>query len=203
MLYPRAHKQQSQEGFTLVELVVVMVLTLLVGAVFMTVFRSSVYNFVNMQSDATASVQMNTQANRIGMVLRGSTGIVSASGNDLVLYSYFYPSDSYVSLLHYYLQTTGGVTSLKADLTPMSANPPIGTPQIAQKKTFSIIDSYYQASGVNLFTYLDSSGNPIASPVSELQTIKGIQVTLAAKTSSNTNQTMSVQVSLRNRKTNL
>jgi hypothetical protein len=90
-----------------------------------------------------------------------------------------------------------------ADLTPMTANPPQGTPIVAKKRTFSIIDNYYQASGVKLFTYLDATGNTLSTPIADLQTVKAIRVTVAAKTSNNTNQTMNVQVSLRNRKTNL
>lgn len=195
--------RNDEAGFTLTELLITLILVTLVGITFLTIFRSSLSNFVNMQGDASSSVQLNTQANRIGMVLRGVTGITSASANDLVVYSYFYPSDTYVSLLHYYLQTSGGYTKVMADLTPMSANPPIGTPLTAKKRSFTIIDNYYQATGVNLFTYLDATGNTLTLPITDLQTIKGVTVTLAAKTSGNTNQTESVQVSIRNRKTNL
>ncbi len=193
----------SQEGFTLVELLIAMILVTLVGITFLTLFKSTIFNFVNMQTDATSAVQINTQANRVASVLRSATGINSASADDLVVYAYFYPSDAYVSLLHYYLQTVDGETKLLADLTPMSANPPIGTPITASMRTFTIIDNYYQAAGVDLFTYLDSNGAALSLPIDELQMIKGVQVTLAAKTSNQSNQTMSVQVSIRNRKTNL
>ncbi len=193
----------DQAGFTLVELLITFTLIIIIGTTFFVLFKSTLFNFVNLQSDASSSVQLNTQANRVATVLRGATGINSAAANDLVVYSYFYPSDTYVSLLHYYLQTSGGHTKLMADLTPMTANPPTGTPITASKRTFTIIDNYYQATGVNLFTYLDANGSALSLPISDLQTIKGIQVTLTAKTSNNANQTLSVQVSLRNRKTNL
>lgn len=195
--------QSDQAGFTLVELLVTLVMVVMVGITFLVIFKSTLFNFINMQADASSSVQLNTQANRVATVLRSVTGINSAAADDLVVYAYFYPSDSYVSLLHYYLQTSGKVTKLMADLTPMSANPPLGTPITAQKRTFTIIDNYYQASGVSLFTYLDASGSALAVPITDLQTIKGVQVTLTSKMSNNANQTLSVQVSLRNRKTNL
>jgi hypothetical protein len=85
----------------------------------------------------------------------------------------------------------------------MTANPPIGTPQTNKLKTYTIIDNFYQPSGSSLFTYLDSSGNALTLPISDLQTIKGVQVNLAAKGSNGSNQALNVQVSLRNRKTNL
>ncbi len=199
----RHKRKNNQKGFTLVELLVTFVMIVIVGLTFGVLFKSSFFNFLNMQTDTSATVQLNTQANRLGMVLRGTTLITSATSNDLVLYAYFYPSDAYVSLLHYYIQANGSTKKLMADLTPMSANPPIGIPITANKRTFTIIDNYYQAIGVNLFTYLDAGGSALTLPLTDLQTIKAIRVTLAAKTSSNSNQTLDVQVSLRNRKTNL
>jgi prepilin-type N-terminal cleavage/methylation domain-containing protein len=195
--------RKGSAGFTLIELMVSIVLMAVIGTTFLVFFKSSIFNYLNLQSDATSLTQINTQAMRVATVMRGVTGITSAANNDIVAYSYFYPSDSYVSLIHYYLQTTNGVTQLLADRTPMTANPPTGTLITSSEQTFTIIDNFYQPSGGTLFTYLDSSGNALTTPISDLQTIKGIQVSLAAKTSNSTNQTMSVQVSLRNRKTNL
>lgn len=196
-------KTGSESGFTLVELLITLTVVLMVGAMFLVLFKSTIFSFVNMQTDASAAVQLNSQAYRIATVFRGTTHIVSAAENDVVLYAYFYPSDAYVSLLHYYIQTNDGIKQVMADLTPMSANPPIGAPQTAQKRTFVIIDNYYQTSGVPLFTYLDSAGAPIGLPVADLTMVKGVRITLAAKTSNNANQIQSVQVSIRNRKTNL
>jgi prepilin-type N-terminal cleavage/methylation domain-containing protein len=192
-----------QAGFTLIELMVVIMLISIIGTTFLIFFKSSFFNYLNLQSDATTMTQVNTQANRVAQVMRGVTGITSVGANDFQGYSYFYPQDTYVSVVHYYLQTSGGVTKVLADVTPMSANPPIGSPITAKLKTYTIIDSFYQPSGGSLFTYLDSSGNTLSLPITDLQTIKGIQVSMAAKLSNNKNQALSVQVSLRNRKTNL
>lgn len=196
-------RRNTAAGFTLVELLVGIVLISIIGLTFLIFFKSSLFNYLNLQSDASATTQLNTQAMRVAGVVRGITGINSVAANDLSAYSYFYPQDSYVSLIHYYLQTSGSTTQLLADVTPMSANPPGGTPQTALKKTYVIIDAFYQPSGSSLFTYLDSSGNALSLPINDLQTIKGIQVSLAAKQSNGGNETLNVQVSLRNRKTNL
>ncbi|MFZ1248975.1 MAG: hypothetical protein WAQ24_01495 [Candidatus Saccharimonadales bacterium] len=203
-MWYRSNRLRSDEGgFTLVELLITFIVVVMVSITFVTLFKTTLTGFLNMQTDASGAVQINTQANRIASVLRGTTGIVSVATNDMVLYSYFYPSDAFVSQLHYYLVTANGQTRLQADLIPMSANPPTGTLITAKKRTFTIIDNYYNAPGVTLFVYLDASGKALSLPITDLQTIKGVQVTLAAKTSNSSNQTMSIQVSLRNRKTNL
>ena len=193
----------SQAGFTLVELLVSIALIAIIGSTFLTFFKSTLFNYLNLQHDASAFTNLDTQAMRVANVIRSTTGIVSVADNDMVIYAYFYPSDTYVSKLHYYLQTTSGSVQLKADLTPMDANPPIGNPIIAQARTFTIIDEYYQPTGSSLFTYLNSAGAALPLPITDLQTIKAVRINLAAKTATNGNQTMNVQVSLRNRKTNL
>jgi len=190
-------------GFTLIELVVSITLMAIIGTTFIVFFKSSFIGYLNLQSDATNVTQINTQAMRMATVMRGVTGVNSVAANDISVYSYFYPSDAYVSLVHYYLQTTGIFTKVLVDVTPMTANPPIGAPITVNKKTYTIISNYYQPSGGTLFTYLDFSGNALTVPITDLQTIKAVQVNLAVKDSSGSNQKLSVQVSLRNRKTNL
>ncbi|MBL8121270.1 prepilin-type N-terminal cleavage/methylation domain-containing protein [Candidatus Saccharibacteria bacterium] len=196
---------QSQAGLTLIELLVAIVLIGIISTTFLIFFKSSLFNYLDLQKDATSFTQLSSQAARVSGVLRGTTGIVTASGNELSVYAYFDPSDTYVSLLHYYVVNNGGAKQLKADLTPMTANPPIGTPITASQRTFVIIDSLYQPSGQNLFAYLNATGGTLSLPITDLQTIKGIRVNLAAQTvaAGGGNQSLAVEVSLRNRKTNL
>lgn len=172
---------------------------------FLVFFKSSLFNYLNLQKDATSFATLNQQSFRVSSVLRSTTQISSAGANDLVVYAYFYPSDTYVSLLHYYVVASGGKKQLKADLTPMSANPPLGTPLGAQTKTIVIIDDLYQPAGVTLFSYLNATGATLGLPIGDLQSIKGMRVNLASRTVNGTegNQSLSVEVSLRNRKTNL
>jgi len=166
-------------------------------------FKSSFFNYLNLQADATATTNITTQANRVAQVMRSVTGITSATANDFQGYAYFYPQDSYVSVIHYYIVTSGTTKKLLADVTPMSANPPIGSPLTNKLKTYTIIPNFYQPASSSLLTYLDSGGNALSLPVGDLQSIKGIQVNLATKLSNGANQVLSVQTSLRSQKTNL
>lgn len=119
------------------------------------------------------------------------------------MYSYFSPYDQYVSLIKYYPDNSG--TKLLADVTRLTANPPIGTQIAGSLKTFTIIDNFYVPGGTNTFEYLNSAGGTLSLPITDLKTIKGIRINLADRPASTNSQIvkMSVEVGLRNRKTNL
>jgi len=192
---------RRQRGFTLVELMIIIVLTGIMVTTFFAFSNDSISQYLALQKDGTDFTDLSYQSQRIGNVLRGLTDITSESADEITCYAYFSPNDAYVSLIHYY--KNAGNTQLLADVTPMTANPPIGTLITSQKRTYTIINNFYQASGVSTFVYLDDSGSPMTLPVADEHAIKGIQVNLAARGANNSDQTLSVQVSLRNRKTNL
>ncbi|QQS20066.1 hypothetical protein IPL85_01245 [Candidatus Saccharibacteria bacterium] len=195
----------SEAGFGLVELMITIALIATLSVTFMVFFRTSLFSYLDLQKDATGFTDLDHQVSRVSNVLRGTTQVVSAGANELVVYAYFYPSDTYVSHLRYYVVTTGSKKQLKADLTPMTANPPLGTQITAQMRTFTLIDDLYQPSGGTLFTYLSSAGSAIPLPIGDLISIKGIRVTMSTQTvaAGGGDQTMELQVTLRNRKTNL
>lgn len=194
----------THTGFTLVEVLTVIVIVGIVSTAFFTFFNDSVSQYLSLQRDGMEFSDLAAQSQRISQVIRGLTDITSASSSDLVIYAYFYPNDAYVSLVHYYKNAAG--TTLYADVTPMTANPPIGTPITANMKTYTIIPDFATVSGVNLFDYLDANGSVLAMPISDLHIIKGVKVNLAVPSkagASTGNAALSVSVSLRNRKTNL
>lgn len=194
----------AEAGFTIVEMLVAMIIAAIVSLTAYSVFSTLLNQYFGLQEDGSQFTNLSVESQRIAQVLRGSTDIISASANDLSVYAYFSPDDTYVSEVHYYLNASS--TALYADVTPMTADPPIGTPITTQKVTHTIIDNYHVVSGVNLFDYLDASGNTLSLPISDEHTIKGIKINLAVPANNptpNGSQQMSLVVSLRNRKTNL
>jgi hypothetical protein len=183
---------------------VVMAIALIVSLTAYTIFSTLLNQYFGLQRDSSEFTNLASQSQRVATVLRGLTDIVSASNNDITVYAYFAPDDTYVSQVHYYLNA--GSTTLYADVTPMTANPPIGTLITSQKKTHIIIDDYHVLPGLNLFNYLDGSGSTLSLPLSDENSVKSIQVNLAVPAdhpTPNGNQQISLQVFLRNRKTNL
>lgn len=204
MLRPDHYRYPTspQAGFTLIELLVTITVVVILFGAFATFFVNTINNYADYQYTGTNFSELAAQSQRISSVLRGLTDIVSESSNDLSVYAYFAPSDMYVSLVHYYLNASG--TALLADVTPMTANPPIGTLITNSKTTYTIISHYYRAAGTQLFTYYDTSGTPLTFPIADEHSILEIQVTLGEPVAHYSNgQNLSVEVSLRNRKTNL
>ena len=175
-------------------------------AIIIVSFGSFFLNYLKLyskyQSDSLDFNQLASQSQRIADVLRGATDLITVQANTITAYAYFSPVDAYVSQVTYYKSANG--KSLLADVTPMTANPPSGTLLTAQKKTYTIINNFYQPSGGVLFVYYDSTGTAMSLPITDEHTILQIQVNLAAKATHTKNgQTLSTTVSLRNRKTNL
>ena len=196
--------RKPQGGFTLIELMVTMTVGALIAIAAYQFFGNSLGDYFDLEQNSAVSGELADSSQRIATVLRGTTGITAAGANDLTAYAYFAPDDSYVSVIRYYLNASN--TQLLADVTPMTANPPVGTPITAQKKTYVVIQDYLKVGGLDLFNYLDDAGNSLSQPISDLNSIKGIQINLAVpinRPKQGGNQQISLQVTLRNRKTNL
>ena len=198
MLYPEAKRQS---GFTIIEILVTITLLGLIATFMFTFFITTIDQYFALQQNSTSFNDLAQHYQRLANVLRCITGINSAAANDLNIYAYFYPNDAYVSLVHYYI--SGG--QLLADVTPMTANPPNGTLITASKKTYTIITQFVSLPGIDTFVYFDAGNSVISSPVASTNTIKAIKINLAVPSlaPTSTNQSLTLQVSLRNRKTNL
>lgn len=199
-----SYRKFYSDGFTLIELLITIVVIGVVSTAMYTMFVSSINQFFGLQQDSMRFGDLALQSQRVASILRGLTDITAATDDDITVYAYFSPNDNYVSLIRYY--KANGNTVMLADVTPMSANPPIGTPITANKKTYTIMNPFYADPNVKTFVYLDSVGTTIPTPITDLHTVKGIQVNLAVPSDTpvaSGNQAISLQVSLRNRKTNL
>ncbi len=194
----------NHKGFTIIELLVVMVVVGIASIGLVSFVTSNLRQYLGLQKDATAFSDINQQSQRISNVLRGSTDILGAADESITVYAYFFPNKQYVSQINYYLNPSK--TTMFADVTPMTANPPNGTLITAQKKTYTIIPYYYQSNGLKLFEYLDANNQSLATPIADLKSIKAIRINLKTPIDGlqKTNHTtMTSQVSLRNRKSNL
>jgi hypothetical protein len=185
-------------------MLIVIIVTTIVAMGAFTFFNNSIKQYFNLQQDGMYFGDMAMQSQRVSNVLRGLTDITTANADDLTVYAYFSPNDQYVSLVKYYKNAANNV--LLADVTDMTADPPLGTSITSSLKIYTVIENFYSVSGLSLFEYLDSGGNNIPLPISDLHSIKGIRVNLAVPSQgpiANSKTIITSQVSLRNRKTNL
>lgn len=184
-------------------LVVIVLIGIIGGAVY-TFTISSGSNYLKLHADGMRFSELAEKSQRVTRVLRGAGDVIEANNDSLTAYAYFSPADQYYSIVRYYL--TPDKTQLMADVTKLTSNPPIGTPIAGSKQTFVIMTNFYDDPALNTFEYLDSSGSAYPLPITDLHTIKGIRINFATAslTSPQTTKTsMAVQVSLRNKKTNL
>lgn len=185
----------NNKGFTLIELLVSMIMVVLLFISFGTFFINYTTLYYGLQTDASNSVQMTQEIERIASVLRGVTEITSASSDSLSCYGYFSPDDTYVSLINYYVSNN----EVFASVTPMTADPPGGTPITSETKTYTVITNYYDPLGSGLFSYYDSSGNLLSLPISNERSISSVGINLSTPASHNKQgQQMSTTVTLRN-----
>ena len=190
-------------GFSLVEMLVVMSLIGILTVTFYTLFVTSFTGYLNLQKQSSSFTQATIHSSRVANVIRGLTDITIAKDSELEVFAYFYPSDAYVSKVRYYTTTVNGTQQLRADLTPMTADPPIGTPITAQMRTLTIIESFYNPVNTPLFTYINAANAVLTTPVTDFSAIKSVKIQMSTKVDTLEKQSISTQVMLRNRKTNL
>ncbi len=168
----------KSNGFSITELIFVMIGIGIMASIIFVFFSGSINQYYKLQADSYAFSEISTNSQRIARVLRGSYTITDAQADTITMYSYFAPQETYTSVIKYYLSTDQ--KKLMADVRAMTANPPIGVPT-GPTKTVTVMNSYYKASGVNTFEYLDLSGNVLTLPIADLNNIKSIRIQLSTK----------------------
>jgi prepilin-type N-terminal cleavage/methylation domain-containing protein len=105
-------------GFSLVELMLAIAIAGVLSIVIFTFFSGTFNQYIRLQKESDAQTELAQQSQRLAKVIRGLTGIISASDNELRAYAYFSPSDAYVSEIRYYKNAAG--TILYADVIHMT-----------------------------------------------------------------------------------
>lgn len=192
-----SNNKLNSKGFTLVELLVSIILVVILFISFGTFFINYMTLYYGLQTDASNTVQMSQEIERMASVLRGITDINSASAYNLSCYGYFSPNDTYVSLIDYYVVNN----VIYASVTPMTSNPPGGTPITSETQTYVILSNFYNPTGSGLFSYYDSSGNLLVAPITDQRIISSIGINLSTPATHNSQgQQISTTVTLRNRR---
>lgn len=196
--------RRNERGFTLNELIVVVLMSSILLVTLFSFTSTTINNFMRLQAEGLANSKLADGSFRVARVLRGANFIEAADTDTITAYAYFSPQDAYTSKIRYYLN--GAQTQLLAEVTPMTADYPIGTLITAQQKTVVVVEGFFKRAGFPTFEYYNSTFVQLASPVADLQGIKNIKINLYAKLYASNSQeftSSAITVNLRNRKTNL
>jgi prepilin-type N-terminal cleavage/methylation domain-containing protein len=191
---------RAQTGFTLIELIIVAGIAGILAIATGTFIVNALNTYAYLQAEGSSAADETGLVDRIENVIRGTTSIVTATGNTLTLYAYFSPADAVVDQVTY---TVSGST-LQVSVIPPTGTAPNYTYNSANAKV-TTLSTNFTDSPQPVFTYYDSSGNQLATGFSMSQ-INQIGVYLSTNPNPSKLQhslVISSRVTLRNMKTNL
>ena len=194
------HRVWYADGFSLIELLFVMMLTSMIAIPLSTFAYKGLSSYEFLQAQSNTSTELSTLSERMAKVIRGATGIINAQANTLTIYGYFSPQDSVVKQIRYFISGT----NLDIGVTPPSGTAPNYTYPVANEVvTTTRVDLAMGAT--SMFTYYDDSGNQLPNGFANSQ-IKEIGLYVAANPrlkQLSVPISLTTKVTLRNFKTNL
>jgi hypothetical protein len=195
------HKLDTSKGFTIAELMMVVIITSVAIVVFNSFFSDSLQSYLNLQNNTVNTNTVSGALQRSSRVIRGMSTIVDAQPNILTGFAYFTPRDNTLSKVRYYYESN--TSSFKVGVTPATGSAPNYTYD-ADDEIISTIADNITGTG-SIFTYLDGTNTPQNFTSDAYKDIRAIKISLTGETEGDmqTSVNLSTTVSLRNRKTNL
>ena len=183
----------AERGFTLVELLIGLSLSLIVMTAVLTTYVSLGRNFTRTLGLSSANQpNLESQARRtiatLAQDVRGSSGLAvtpSAIGLTLTL-----PTTTGTKTVSYYINATASpvTVTLSGYSTTVPAQSLVRVD--GGNGATLTLQSSLQVAGTNTFSYYDSSGHPYTTYVNYLTGIKQVSLTLTSQAGSSTNGTL-------------
>ena len=182
-------------GFTLVELLVGMSLSLIVMTAVLTTYVSLGRNYTRSLGLSSANQpNLETQARRtlsaFAQDVRMASGIPSTFTPSATSLTITIPTTSGTKTVSYYINATAA--DVTVTLSGYSTTVPAQTLVRVDGSDGSMrtLQSSLQVAGTNAFTYYDSSGNPYTTYVNYLTGIKQLSLAFTTQAGSSTNGTL-------------
>ena len=194
-------KLHGSNGFTIAELMMVVIITSVAVVVFNSFFSDSLQSYLNLQNNTVNTNTVSGALQRSSRVIRGMSTIVDAQPNTLTGFAYFTPRDNTLSKVRYYYESN--TDSFKVGVIPATGSAPNYTYDSDDEIISTIADNINGTSSI--FTYLDGTSTPQSFTTDTFKDIRSIKISLTGTTEGarQTSVNLSTTVSLRNRKTNL
>ena len=192
---------KSRNGFTLMELLVVIFIISLFGGIVSSTFIKSYANNRLVETQAIVQTELNQATDRLTRVLRSATLILEATETNFKMRGYPNAADTAPSEINFYLNGT----ALKYTVIPPSGQAPNYTYNPADAVLRTLVAKTTNSVSNPVFRYYDDVGGVLSFPVG-ISSIKIVEPTLSAIDSSNVLKNpivVTTKITLRNFKTNL
>lgn len=196
----RTKARGSEQGFTLLEVIVAGTLTGLISIPLMMFTYKGLQSYTFLQAQSNASASMSEASQAMSNWIRGATAVITAQNNSLTIYGYEAPDESVPYQIRFFISGT----NLEVGMTPPSGTAPNYTYPTPNEVDTTIAQNLALGS-TPMFTYYDSSGNQLSSGFTTSQ-VYAIGIYVASNPSPGQVSTpiaVSTFVTLRNFKTNL
>jgi len=190
----------GEGGYTLLELLIVGVLTALIAIPLMTFTFKGLQSYVFLQTQSDTSTELSTVTEGMAKVIRGTTDVVTAQANTLTVLAYFNPDDTVVKQVRYFVSGT----DLDVGVTPPSGTAPNYTYPSANEVVTTLYHNLVMGS-TPMFTYYDNTNTQLPNGFST-SSVNQVGIDVAANPTPNQVGVpieLSTRVTLRNFKTNL
>lgn len=186
----------AEQGFTITELLVVMVVIGIISGLVYVFFSRSLIDFIRVQAANITAVDQSYTIGRIEQVLRGVNKVEDAQANTLTVYTYFSPTDTTPSKVVYTYDAAS--KQLRVSHILASGTAPDYTYNAANAVNRVILSGLVQTKP--LFSYADRLGGVGPFDTSTYSDIATITVTIDGTVKGNAAPTeMKATVLLRNR----
>lgn len=150
----------KRRGFTLVELVVVIGLTSILGTIAFSYIIQAAKDNRKLQSQTEIQASLSLALDRVNRIVRSTTNLISADAVSLKLYGY--PNAGDVAPSQIYFRISGG--KVVYDVTPPTGTAPNYTYNPANTKTFTLLLKVTNSVNLPLFFYYDATNTILTSP---------------------------------------
>ena len=196
-----SHSVKSQQGFSMVELLISTLVIGLMSGTFFIFFSTAFDDFFRIQQSSIITNDKTVVLYRMAQVIRSGTTIGEASPSSLTIYAYFSPQDSVLSQVRYVYNSSD--KTIKVERIKATGTAPNYLYPAANKES-RILLNQTQLTG-DLFSYKDANGTNGPFTTDTFKDIKTISIDLNTAKNFKTSDAsqMKTTVELRNRKTNL
>ncbi len=192
---------KRQQGFTIVELILGVVIAMFIAGSSAALLRTYYDNFSRSQMQLDQQSENAVSLERIAKYLRQAQSIESAANQELIIYASYYPDDPAPDRLHFSVVNSNLILGV---IRPQGTDPNFTYPQDSETTQIMAINF---SNGQNpIFKYYDLNGNLLVSPPNPAS-IKMIEINLWIGAGQGVTLPppllLSTKVSLRNLKNNL